>query len=80
MCEAMLSSHDVGCSRGEFSRVINEIPTCRDSNTLGVFLLGAVVDNYPCVCDGLVFGNIWDVGEEHDKHSVVPFGPVLLLP
>ena len=35
-----------------------------------IFFLGAVVDDYPSVRDGSVFGNIWDVGGGHDKHSV----------
>ena len=61
---------DVGCSRGEFAGVINEISTCRDPNTVGIFLLGAVVDDYLCIHDGPVFGNIWDVRGDHDKHSV----------
>ena len=65
-----LGSCDVGCSQGKFSGVINEIPTCRDSNTVGIFLLGAVVDDYPCVRGGPVFENIWDIGGEPDKHSV----------
>jgi hypothetical protein len=65
-----LGGRDVGCSFGEFSGVINEIPTCRDSNTVGIVLLGVVVDDYPYVRGGPVFGNIWDAGGEHDKHSI----------
>ncbi len=48
---------DVGCSRGEFSGLINEIPTCRDPNMVGIFVLGVVADDYPCVRDDPVFGN-----------------------
>ena len=63
-------SRDVGCSRGDFTGVINEIPTCRDPNTVGIFLLGVVVDSYPRVHDGPVFRNMWDVGGGHAKHSI----------
>ena len=65
-----LGSHDVGCSCGEFSWVINEISTVCDLNTVGIFLLGAVAGDYPCVRGGPVLGNIWDIGVEQYKHSI----------
>ncbi len=29
-----------------------------------------MVDDYPCIRGGPVLGNIWDVGGEHDNHSI----------
>ncbi len=65
-----LGNCDVGCSRGEFARVINEIPICHDTDTVGIIFLEAVVDDYLCVRGGPVLGNIWNVGGEHDEHDV----------
>ncbi len=42
----------------EFVRIINEVASRGDAHTIWVVLLGAVVDDDSCVCDGTIS---WDV-------------------
>ncbi len=52
----------------ELARVIDEIPTGCDLDSVGICFIWAMADNHPCVCHNSVLGDVWDVGGEHDKH------------
>jgi hypothetical protein len=67
---------DVGCPCCEFAGVIDEVPTGCDLGSVGICFLGAMIDNHPCVRNNSIFGDVGDVGGEHDKHCILfPFGP-----
>ncbi len=61
---------DVGRLCCEFARVIDEVPTGCDSDTIGICFLGAMIDNHPCVRNNSVFGDVGDIGGEKDKHCI----------
>ncbi len=61
---------DVGHLCCEFAGVIDEAPTGCDSNSIGICFLGAMIDNHPCIRNKSVFGDVGDVGGEHDEHRI----------
>ncbi len=62
--------HDVGRPCCEFAGVIDEVPTVCDSDSIGICFLGAMINDHPCVRKNSVFGDVGDVGGEHDKHRM----------
>ncbi len=50
-------SDHAGCTCGEFVWKINEVSANSDSNSIWVFLLGAVVNDNLCIRDSTIF---WD--------------------
>ncbi len=61
---------DVGRPCCEFARVIDEVPTGCDLDSIGICFLGAMIDNHPHVCNSSVFGDVGDVVGEHNKHCI----------
>ncbi len=61
---------DVGRSCCEFARVIDEVPTGCDSDSIGICFWGVIIDNHHRVRNNSVFGDVGDVGGEHDKHCI----------
>ncbi len=61
---------DVGCPCCEFAGVIDEVPTGCDLDSIGIYFLGAMINNHPCVRNNSVFGDVGDVGGERDKHHI----------
>jgi hypothetical protein len=62
--------HDAGHLCCEFTGVIDEVPTGCDSDSIGIWFLGGVIDNHPRVHNISVFGDVRDIGGEHDKHRI----------
>ncbi len=54
----------------EFAGVIDEVPTGCDSDSTGICFLGAMINDHHCVCNYSVFGDVGDVGGEHNEHSI----------
>ena len=52
---------EVGCASRELARVIDEVATCCQADSVGIRLLWAVVDNNACVRDGSVAWNLFDL-------------------
>ncbi len=61
---------DVGRPCCEFAGVIDEVPTGCDSDSIGICFLGAMINNHPCIRNNSVFGDVGDVGGEHDEHCI----------
>ncbi len=61
---------DVGRPCCEFAGVIDEVPTSCDSDSIGICFLGAMTDDHPRVRNNSVFGDVGDVGGEHDEHRI----------
>ncbi len=45
----------VGCTCGEFVRIMNEVATNSDPNLIWVVVLGVVVDDNLCIRDSSIF-------------------------
>jgi hypothetical protein len=61
---------DAGRLCCEFAGVIDEVPTSCDLDSIGICILGAMIDDHPCKRNNSVFGDDGDVRGEHDKHCI----------
>jgi hypothetical protein len=64
----------------QFAGMVNEVPPCRDSNTVWVRFLWMEIDDNASISDSLICGDTFDFIVSHDKIELVPFCPILLLP
>jgi hypothetical protein len=61
---------DVRCPCCQFARVIDEVTTGCDSDSVGIRFLGMMINDHPWVCDDSAFGDVWEAGWGHDKHPI----------
>ncbi len=49
---------------------MDEFPTGCDSDLVGIYFLGARINNHLVVHNNSVLGDVWDIRGEHDKHCI----------
>ncbi len=65
---------------GEFKRVVDKITSNSDPDPIGVFLLGAITNDNPGICQGPVFGDLSDLMVGEEKYGIGSFGNAQFSP